>query len=186
MDCLCIRTCFIEDISEMLEDSPAAHRMSPNWKKAVGRKMTEVRKKIVKAQKASTTKAAVKFRAVEKQAYEAKHPGRIAAKGLKLEWVDTPNGLKECVMLRKTPKDSYDVEVAEKSGVIQEEEHEDGSMLLRKGQADKKYAALAASSSHALAAKHDKSMTVDSDADPDHEESQGVMTNQLHQRRNGP
>ena len=167
MECLCIRTCFIEDISELPEDSSAAHRMTPKWKKAVGHKMSEVRKKIVKAQKASSTKVALKYRAVEKHSYEAKHPGRIAAQGLKVEWVDTPSGIKECVMLRKTPKDSYDVEVAEKSGVIQEEEHEDGHAILRKGQADKKFAALAASSSRALAAKHEKSRTVDSDAEPD-------------------
>jgi hypothetical protein len=118
----------------------------------------------VKAYKNSRVKVASNNRAVVREKFEKQHPGRIARKGLKTDWLNTADGLRECVLLRKTPKDTYDVEVAELAGVQVEEIRDDSSTVIRKNQADKKFEALAGSF-RGLAATANKNHTIDSDVE---------------------
>ena len=159
------RSLYIDELA-----TSAVSRVSQLWKKSVSGKITLLRKKIVMAYKSSRVKVAANYFAVFRDKYEKQHPGRIARKGLKTDWLNTVDGLRDCVLLRKTPKDTYDVEISELSGVQVEEIHDDSSTVIRKNQADKKYEALAGSS-RGLATTANKNQTIDSDVESERSET---------------
>ena len=161
------RSLYIDELA-----TSAVSRVSQLWKKSVSGKITVIRKKIVMAYKSSRVKVAANYFAVFRDKYEKQHPGRIARKGLKTDWLNTVDGVRECVLLRKTAKDTYDVEISEMAGVQVEEIHDDSSTVIRKNQADKKYEALALSS-RGLATTANKNQTVDSDVESERPESAG-------------
>ena len=146
-------------------------RVSSLWKKTVAEKIILIRKKTVMAFKSSRVKVAANYVAVARDKYEKQYPGRIVRKGLKTDWLNTADGLRDCVLLRKTPKDTYDVEISELSGVQVEEIHDDSSTVIRKNQADKKYEALAGSS-RGLATSANKNQTIDSDVESERSEAE--------------
>ena len=75
--------------------------------------------------------------------YEKKHPGRIARKKLPCKQISVDGKTVEVVVLRVTPKDEWEGEFAEVLGVDEQDEYEDGAMVLNNKQSERKFNALA-------------------------------------------
>jgi hypothetical protein len=76
----------------------------------------------VKTYQKSESKVASNYRVVCKTKYEKQFPGRIARKGLTVKTLRCDGRLRSVVLLRRTPKDEWDMEAADVQGVEQSED----------------------------------------------------------------
>ena len=81
----------------------------------------------------------------------------------------TPVGVRNCVLVPKFGKHEWAVSVEEKQGVSHREMHDDGSMKLRKGQAQAKFDSLSASTRAMTSAQHAPQEEADKEDDTEEE-----------------
>ena len=119
-------------------------RLKGSQKLLVQEKLGGARKEALRVFERSECLIGTKWKAICRQKYEKKHPGRVIKKGLKLKMLKIDGVRRECVMLRVTPKDEWEVTQQDVQGVEHEEEHDNGEVLLREGQVGVKFDALSA------------------------------------------
>jgi len=119
-------------------------RLGKVYLEKLGETLAVARKQRVEAFKKSQKRAATSYRAVLKSKYEKKHPGKIARKGLTCKFISVDGGKQvEVVLIRKLPKDEWDLTYEDVSGVAHSEEYDAGDISVRKSQAAVKYQGLA-------------------------------------------
>ena len=118
-------------------------RMGKQVRAVVMGNLSEARQKVVQAFRSTQVKVGSNFKAICAKKYEKDHPGEIARKGLAIHTIETTEGKKEVVYVRKGKKDEWDVSFETLCGVNEVETHDDGEIQLRGSQTRSKYDVLA-------------------------------------------
>ena len=140
----------------LMEEWNAAYdrviEMAPGMPERLGKVLTEklgetlvvARKQRVDAFKKTQKRVATSYRAVRKCAFEKKYPGKIVRKGLTCKTIAVDGGKQvEVVLIRKLPKDEWDLTYEDVSGVAHTEEYDAGDINVRANQAAVKFQSMA-------------------------------------------
>lgn len=140
----------------LMEEWAAAYdavvQMGPNMPMRLGKvfadrlseKLMMARKQRVEAYKKTQKRVATSYTAVLRSKYEKEFPGRIERKGLTCKSIAVDGGRKvDVVLIRKLPKDEWDVTYEDVSGAGHFEEYDAGDFIIRQNQAAAKYQGLA-------------------------------------------
>ena len=140
----------------LMEEWNAAYdrviEMAPDLPERLGKVVTEklgeilvvARKQRVDAFKKTQKRVATSYRAVRRSAYEKKYPGKIVRKGLTCKTIAVDGGKQvEVVLIRKLPKDEWDLTYEDVSGVAHTEEYDTGDINVRANQAAVKFQSIA-------------------------------------------
>ena len=118
--------------------------------------LDQIRKEALKEYNKAEMHIKVPHRGIDRDVYEAKHPGRIEAKGLKVVKLPCEGGqMKEVVLLPKLPKGHYDIDGVDILGSMRERIVDDGESTVGAGQLDRKFKALAGQAQSAMAGAQD-------------------------------
>lgn len=111
-----------------------------------GASKNEVAMRLEKARKASVTvfsrsqlEVKTKYRGVERSVYEAKHPGRIQARGMRVVKAKADGVAKELVLVPLLGKGEYEVDSVDMAGVDMSEVQDDGEAIVSQQQLRRKF-----------------------------------------------
>ena len=129
-------------VIEMAPDLP--ERLGKVVAEKLGEILVVARKQRVDAFKKTQKRVATSYRAVRRSAYEKKYPGKIARKGLSCKTITVDGGKQvDVVLIRKLPKDEWDLTYEDVSGVAHTEEYDTGDINVRANQASVKFQSMA-------------------------------------------
>ena len=123
---------------EEIEEGRMRFRKSEREKLAL--RLQDARRVAVESFRKAQVRVQGEFTAIEVEAYEEMHPGRIAAKKMKVERTLCEDGVyRDCVWVSALPKGHHKVITEQVSGSAMREEVDDGSVTIRANQQRDKF-----------------------------------------------
>ena len=124
------------------------------------------RKKVVETYEEDSVECLSRFRAVALEKFEQDDPGKAERTGARKTRMKCDGKMRDVVLLPKLPDNEWDVDLKSKTGVKLSEQHEDGSKVLRQGQAAAKFQRLSRDGlASAVASKENVRYDMDRDVD---------------------
>lgn len=129
---------------ELVNEGKVPLKIRAGKRDAPAKELTDARAKALKLIESSKTQKVLGYSGMTKKRYQETHGQRTPEEdGLDVFW-DTHNGvLQECCLVAKQHKDEWDCNVIDEKGVEKQTVIDDGSAIVRAGQIEDKFKALA-------------------------------------------